>query len=70
MGEYLTSLPKRGEGALSSVSMKKSPCHVYSDSMHSKQYNWTNITYNRAAMQQLRSQVLTAHNTRNDTMSL
>ena len=47
--EYLTSLPKRGLGALSTVShltMKEFPRHVYSDLKPSKQIIGHKITYN------------------------
>ena len=49
--EHLTSLPKRGVGALSNVShltTKECPCHVYSNSKPlNKQIIGHKITYNR-----------------------
>ena len=47
--EHITSLPRRGVGTLSSVSyllitMKERPCHVYSDSMPSKQIIGLTVT--------------------------
>ena len=48
LAEELTNLPKRGVGALCSVSiltMKELPCHVYSDLMPSKQIIGQIIAY-------------------------
>ena len=47
--EHLTSLPKRGVGALSSVShltTKECPCHVYSNLMPLKQTIGQTVMYN------------------------
>ena len=48
--EHLTSLPKRGMGALSMhLTMKEHPCHAYSDLMSSKQIIGQTIMYNGAS---------------------
>ena len=44
--EHPTSLPKRGVGALSTVTTKERPRHVYNDSKPSKQIIAHKITYN------------------------
>ena len=67
--EHLTSLPKRGVGALLSVSAfttKECPCHAY---MPLKQIIGPTITYVQQNHQRLWSRVLMAHITLNDTMS-
>ena len=60
--KHLTSLPKRGVGALSSVphfATKERPCYVYSNSMPSKQIIGKNNV--QWSCQHLQSQVLMAH---------
>ena len=72
MVEHLTSLPKRGESTLLSVSAfnhERAPmsCLQRLDALEAN--NWTTIMYNGATMQQLQSRVLMAHNTLNSTMT-
>ena len=69
--EHLTSLPKRGLGALLSVSTfttKERPCHVYSklDDHTANNLRNSSVQWNH---QWLRSWVLLAHSTLNGIMS-
>ena len=69
--EHLTSLPKRGVGTLLSVSTfnhKRAPMSCLQRLNVLKANNWTNNNIQRNH-QQPQSQVLTAHNTLNGTMS-
>ena len=52
---------------VSAFNLERASCHVYSNSMPLQQIIGQTIAYNWVT-QQLRSQVLTAHNTVNDTM--
>ena len=70
--DHLTSLPKRGVGALSGVSAfnhERAPmsCLQRLDALEAN--NWTNSNVQRNH-QRLRSRVLTAHNTLKGTTSL
>ena len=69
LAEHLTSLLKRGVGALLSASTfnhGRVPIYAYSDSLHTNLLKcWTNMTYNTMKPQILEVHVLKACNTLN-----
>ena len=70
LAEHRTSLPKRGVGALSTVSAfnhKRTPtsCLQRLEALEANKWTQNNVQRNH---QQLRNRVLTAHNTVNGTM--
>ena len=70
LAEHLTSLPKRGVGALSTVpafNHERAPTSCLQQLEALKANDWTQNNVQRNH-QRLRSQVLTAHNTLNGTM--